>query len=42
HRLDDRRYSGIAVMPVPGTGLGTAINDRLCRAAADDAGNRGD
>jgi len=42
HRLDDRRYSGIAVMPVPETGLGTAINDRLCRAAADDAGNRGD
>ena len=26
--------SGIAVMPIPGTGLGAAINDRLQRAAA--------
>jgi hypothetical protein len=26
--------SGIAVMPVPQTGLGLAINDRLARAAA--------
>jgi L-threonylcarbamoyladenylate synthase len=33
-RLDDTQYRGIAVMPVPETGLGTAINDRLRRAAA--------
>jgi L-threonylcarbamoyladenylate synthase len=30
------------VMPVPQTGLGLAINDRLRRAAADDgSGSRG-
>ncbi len=28
------RLSGIAAMPVPGRGLGAAINDRLARAAA--------
>ncbi len=33
-RLDDPRYRAIAVMPVPETGLGIAINDRLRRAAA--------
>ncbi len=33
-RLDDPRYSGIAVAPIPMTGLGAAINDRLSRAAA--------
>jgi L-threonylcarbamoyladenylate synthase len=33
-RLDDPQYRAIAVMPVPETGLGTAINDRLRRAAA--------
>jgi L-threonylcarbamoyladenylate synthase len=32
--LDDRRFPAIAVMPVPMTGLGLAINDRLKRAAA--------
>jgi L-threonylcarbamoyladenylate synthase len=32
--LDDRRFAAIAVMPVPMTGLGLAINDRLKRAAA--------
>jgi L-threonylcarbamoyladenylate synthase len=32
--LDDPRYAAIAVMPVPETGLGVAINDRLRRAAA--------
>jgi L-threonylcarbamoyladenylate synthase len=38
HRLDDRRFSAIAVMPVPMRGLGIAINDRLRRAlGADDA-----
>jgi len=31
--LDDPRYKAIAVMPVPETGLGIAINDRLRRAA---------
>jgi L-threonylcarbamoyladenylate synthase len=33
-RLDDPQHRGIAVMPVPETGLGIAINDRLRRAAA--------
>ena len=33
-KLDDPRYRAIAVMPVPETGLGIAINDRLRRAAA--------
>lgn len=32
HQLDNPRYQGIAVMPVPETGLGAAINDRLRRA----------
>lgn len=34
HELDAPDSSGIAVMPVPETGLGRAINDRLRRAAA--------
>lgn len=34
-RLDDRGAATIAVSPVPETGLGEAINDRLRRAAAD-------
>jgi len=34
HRYDDPgRYSGIAVAPIPETGIGVAINDRLTRAA---------
>lgn len=33
-RLDDPKYRAIAIMPVPETGLGVAINDRLRRAAA--------
>jgi L-threonylcarbamoyladenylate synthase len=33
-RLDRPRFTGIAVMPIPGVGLGRAINDRLRRAAA--------
>jgi len=33
HALDDPRYTTIAVMPIPGHGLGAAINDRLRRAA---------
>jgi L-threonylcarbamoyladenylate synthase len=32
--LDRPEFSGIAVMPVPESGLGLAINDRLRRAAA--------
>ncbi len=34
HALDDPQYAAIAVMPIPETGLGAAINDRLRRAAA--------
>jgi L-threonylcarbamoyladenylate synthase len=34
HDIDDPAYAGIAAMPVPNTGLGIAINDRLRRAAA--------
>jgi L-threonylcarbamoyladenylate synthase len=33
-QLDDPKFRAIAVMPVPETGLGIAINDRLRRAAA--------
>ncbi|MCA1909290.1 MAG: threonylcarbamoyl-AMP synthase [Magnetospirillum sp.] len=33
-RLDDSRFTGIAVAPIPETGLGAAINDRLRRAAS--------
>ncbi len=35
-RLDQDPYTGIAVMPIPMTGLGLAINDRLQRAAAGE------
>lgn len=34
HALDRPIFTGIAVMPIPDTGLGRAINDRLRRAAA--------
>lgn len=34
HRADREAQEGIAVAPVPETGLGAAINDRLRRAAA--------
>ena len=34
HRLDARGSAVIAVSPIPETGLGRAINDRLRRAAA--------
>ncbi len=33
-RLDRPGYRAIAVMPIPGSGLGEAIRDRLARAAA--------
>jgi L-threonylcarbamoyladenylate synthase len=38
--LDRPGLSRIAVMPIPETGLGLAINDRLRRAAADDGTRR--
>ncbi len=34
HKADERRIKKIAVAPIPDTGLGRAINDRLRRAAA--------
>ena len=34
HQLDCDKYSAIAVAPIPQSGLGLAINDRLRRAAA--------
>lgn len=34
HRLDASQARTIAVMPIPDTGIGAAINDRLKRAAA--------
>jgi len=34
HKLDDNKYKGIAVVPIPHTGLGKTINDRLKRAKA--------
>ena len=33
HRLDEAGLPGIAVAPIPTTGLGLAINDRLQRAS---------
>jgi L-threonylcarbamoyladenylate synthase len=33
HELDQKIYTGIAVMPIPSQGIGVAINDRLQRAA---------
>ena len=38
HRLDAEGTAPIAVSPIPGTGLGRAINDRLRRAAAPREG----
>lgn len=35
--LDSQEFTAIAVMPIPESGLGSAINDRLRRAAADRA-----
>ena len=34
HLCTDKKLAGIAAAPVPMTGLGEAINDRLMRAAA--------
>lgn len=39
--LDRPSIGRIAVMPIPQTGLGLAINDRLRRAAAGDGGRTG-
>ncbi len=36
HDLDRAGHQGIAVAPIPETGLGQAINDRLRRAASSD------
>jgi len=33
HEIDQKGYKGIAVMDIPETGLGIAVNDRLRRAA---------
>ncbi|MBL1148011.1 MAG: threonylcarbamoyl-AMP synthase [Pseudomonadota bacterium] len=33
HEIDQKGYKGIAVMDIPATGLGIAVNDRLRRAA---------
>ena len=42
HRLDDPRFTSIAVMPIPERGLGLAIRDRLQRATTtDDAARSG-
>jgi L-threonylcarbamoyladenylate synthase len=38
--LDRPEFGRIAVMSIPQTGLGLAINDRLRRAAADDGTGR--
>jgi L-threonylcarbamoyladenylate synthase len=38
--LDRPGIGRIAVAPIPQTGLGLAINDRLRRAAADDGSDR--
>jgi L-threonylcarbamoyladenylate synthase len=38
HQLDVGGFAGIAVMDIPDTGLGVAINDRLRRAAGAQAG----
>lgn len=40
--LDRPEFSAIAVMPIPEEGLGTAINDRLRRAAAPRPSTPGD
>jgi L-threonylcarbamoyladenylate synthase len=38
HEVDATKAKGIAVMPIPTSGLGEAINDRLGRAAAPRGG----
>jgi L-threonylcarbamoyladenylate synthase len=40
HALDARGAAAIAVSPIPDTGLGQAINDRLRRAAAPRPGEQ--
>jgi L-threonylcarbamoyladenylate synthase len=40
HDLDRAGFSAIAVMPIPESGLGHAINDRLQRAAAPRSGSQ--
>ncbi len=36
HELDHKKFSAIAVMPIPNVGIGKAINDRLMRASAQE------
>ncbi len=36
HRFDCHPFTSIGVSPIPNTGIGEAINDRLKRACADD------
>lgn len=36
HSLDEQQYTCISISPIPNTGLGEAINDRLQRAAHQD------
>ena len=36
HKLDNNKYKGIAVAPIPNTGLGKTINDRLKRSIASE------
>ncbi|MHC8492897.1 L-threonylcarbamoyladenylate synthase [Thalassospira sp. SM2505] len=37
HEADQKRFDGIAIAPIPDSGLGLAINDRMKRAAAPRA-----
>jgi L-threonylcarbamoyladenylate synthase len=37
HEADQPRFDGIAIAPIPDTGLGLAINDRMKRASAPRA-----
>tara|TARA_R110002153_G_scaffold20549_6_gene69618 strand:- start:86 stop:580 length:495 start_codon:yes stop_codon:yes gene_type:complete len=37
HEADQKRFDGIAIAPIPDTGLGLAINDRMKRASAPRA-----
>lgn len=37
HEADQKRFDGIAIAPIPQSGLGLAINDRMKRAAAPRA-----
>ena len=36
HKLNNKRFSGIAVAPIKNKGLGITINDRLKRASSNE------